>query len=580
MEKGSKLGGSGKGGDTERRFVQLAPESVAAAGEAIGLTSVAPNVCRALAEDATYRVREVASLCALLLRHGKRRRLTVKDVNHALACSGVPPVLGQGGGLEVSTTQAFTYLPEGDIFVEREGEVDLVEESLGPGWLGEEQRMEVATSWLAVEGAVTPGTEAPALSPALVQYYNSLVTCVLGDSETLCSTILKDVSTNPKLSPLLPFLVTFIRQGMKRHPDKPKLNTRLLRLLSSIFHNPHLNLSPKPYLSHLVTALLTTILSPEPATAELLPLCASILSLALSRWATQVNQLQVQTLRHLREFLGPERSSAPHRQAQHGALATLTLLGDEVLCETPWPDHLVSALEGQEQVPLWGALRRAGAARVNHMLEVSGHCSPDLAFYGRLYEAFGDSLVPEVRRMQGEAAAARVPDKPGPWRLRRVRNMRRQRPDPREAREAPRDSVFTASQNFDFLADMPSDIFDSEMEVDKREGEEQGGLQRQASLSLSCREAFPGCRPVRLLPCLAVVLPMATTWGHDRLRRSRPGHQVTGSGRPSPVQGAVKSAVAWRVLGAGGRVGTALRRAEPGRLAKLPHYTDLLAVVI
>ena len=44
-----------------------------------------------------------------------------------------------------------------------------------------------------------------------------------------------------------------------------------------------------------MTALLTTILGGA-ATMELVPLCASILSLALDRWATTVNQLQVSAM--------------------------------------------------------------------------------------------------------------------------------------------------------------------------------------------------------------------------------------------------------------------------------------------
>ena len=293
MEKPGKAG-YGKSSDTERRYVQLAPESVSVAGESIGLSNVPAPVCRALAEDASYRVREVASLAALLLRHGRKRKLGVVDMNRALKWCGVGPVLGQGGGTEVAASQCFHHLPDGDIFVEREVEVQLVEEALGTGSasLNEEQKLEVNASWLAVEGAVTPGTESSGLSPALIQYYTSLVSCILGDSELLCSTILKDVRTNPKLAPLIPYLVTFIRQGLKRYPNKPQLNTRILRLLSSLFYNPYLNLSPKPHLSHLVTALLTTILGGA-ATMELVPLCASILSLALDRWATTVNQLQV-----------------------------------------------------------------------------------------------------------------------------------------------------------------------------------------------------------------------------------------------------------------------------------------------
>lgn len=81
-----------------------------------------------------------------------------------------------------------------------------------------------------------------------MQYYSALVTHVLGDSDKLCTTILRDIRSNTKLAPLLPYLATFLRQGMKKYPDKPHLTIRLLRLMSTLFSNPHINLSPKPSL--------------------------------------------------------------------------------------------------------------------------------------------------------------------------------------------------------------------------------------------------------------------------------------------------------------------------------------------
>jgi hypothetical protein len=529
-EKAAKPAGShGKTGDTERRFVQLAPESVVAAAESIGLSGLPSSVARALAEDASYRVREVASLCGLLLRHGNRQRLRVQDMNRALAWSGVAPVLGQGGGaLEgvAHPAELFNYLPEAELFVEREGEVELVERALaGEGWLaGGRSRLQVTASWLAVEGAVAPGAEPPAgLSPALNQYYSALVSCILGDSEDLCCTVLRDIRTNPKLAPLLPYLVTFIQQGMKKHADKPKLNIRFLRLLSSLFSNPHLNLSPKPHLSHLVTALLRAILSPEPGASEAVPLAACILSLALSRWATQVNQLQVQTLAHLRNFLGPKQSGGSHRQAQHGALTTLTMLGPEVLSQTAWPAHLCSGQLETDAAhqPLWGALRQAGALRLNHSLE--GRTGGEgIAFYGRLYEVFGESVVPSVKPFLPAGRSTGGPGEvPGRLRLRRLGTLRRRQGG---ARPVGGDQAFTASQGFTFLADMPTDIFDSEMDVGgPGASSREPGQARRPSYIISGRalEAFPGSRPLRRPP------------GHIRLLGARgpgPLGQVGGAG--------------------------------------------------
>ena len=61
------------GGEQERRFVQLGPDSVTVVAESIGINSLPVNVARALAEDVSYRVREVTSLDSLFLKHSKKR---------------------------------------------------------------------------------------------------------------------------------------------------------------------------------------------------------------------------------------------------------------------------------------------------------------------------------------------------------------------------------------------------------------------------------------------------------------------------------------------------------------------------
>ena len=51
-------------GDQERKYVQLSPDSVVLAGESVGITNLPGTVTRALAEDASYRVREVVGVAS------------------------------------------------------------------------------------------------------------------------------------------------------------------------------------------------------------------------------------------------------------------------------------------------------------------------------------------------------------------------------------------------------------------------------------------------------------------------------------------------------------------------------------
>ena len=462
-------------GDQERKYVQLGPDSIVLAGESVGLTNLPGTVTRALAEDVSYRTREVASLAALFLKHGRKRKLSVEDMNYALKWSDVEQVVGEGGSQEVSVSQLYKFVPECDLFVEADHEVDLVGDLSQDSkpTTEEEPRLSITASWLHVEGG-----DSPALSPALQQYYRAVVTHTLGDSEELCVTILRDIASNGKIAPLLPYLITFIRQAMKRFPVKSLLQTRMLRLISAIFSNPQLNLSPKPYLSHLVTALLTTVLCQDVSSVDHVTLASTILSLALSRWATPVNQLKCQTLKHLKDFVTSERGQG---WAQYGALSCLILLGPELVTDTltPWPPQLWTHLEtlSSQQTEVsclqWAAIRRAGACIINHWIEGSGS-DQNWSLYQDLYQNFSDSLVPQIKLIEpGHCSnipppsrkVIRYSDTFGRIKFRKFSsNSKRkasqvQSEDPGGSNIEP---ILTASQNFDILADMgvPSDIFE------------------------------------------------------------------------------------------------------------------------
>lgn len=164
-----------------------------------------------------------------------------------------------------------------------------------------------------------------------------------------------------------------------------------------LFSNPYLNLS------HLVTALLIIILGQNMSSSftDQVPLASSIL--ALDRWATPVNQLRCQTLRHLRKFVSHERG-AISAQAQYGAITCLSILGPPVLCGilSPWPRHLWEQLDKQEgvvMVPmLWAAVRKAGATILNYWLsQREQHSDAAWELYGELYRYYGPSRVQEVQ---------------------------------------------------------------------------------------------------------------------------------------------------------------------------------------
>jgi len=574
-------------------YVQVSPECISMAGERVGITNLPANVTRALAEDVSYRTREVANLAALFLRHSRKRKLTTDDMNLALKWSDVDQVLGQGGTKEVSVSQLYTPVPELDLFVDVDTDIDLVDSSVTDTkpLLEQEIKLSVSASWLHVEG----GGDTVPPSGHLLQYYNAVVTCTLGESENLCAKMMRDVSSNSKISPLLTYIITFIRHVMKRFQNKTKLQTRMLRLISAIFSNPHLNLSPKPYLSHLVTALLETVLCNNISAVTQVTFASTILSLALSRWATPVNQLKCQTLNHLRDVV-----NNPNAQGlkQYGALTCLTLLGPKLLCDSlyPWPGQLWSQLDAvtkaQTEVSslLASAVRRAAASIINHWLEEDYEGSPNWKFYGEVYQYFGDSLIPQLKYISRDFKVKKLPrtnETYGRMKLRKVQvlNSLRTKNDHRRGDDTNEiEPILTASQNFEFLADMgvPSDIFDepvSSMDFSDALGDTRPSYNQQQSttstfsnsrhvvISRTVKELFPEVSPVKRNKAMVIQLPLIPSTNRPR--------RVTGGLGDNTKYNCVQ----WRHLVTGGRMGTKYRRMEGSKINRIPSYIDIVTNV-
>ena len=270
-------GGSRNATKDDRQYIQLSPETVELIAETIGITNLEPTTAIALAEDASYRCREVANICGQLLRHSKRRKLTTNDVNEAFKLYDTDPVFGHEVSEPVSYTMfkdsAADYQTPNILYVPDETLLDLRSYSLSQSPPIVAKDPSIQATWLSVEGHYYPENEEAKpvdfpqqanVTPALMQYYSTIISVTLGDSEAMMNTIIKDLAINTKIGTLLPFIVSFIRTGMQKHCENKVLMRRLLCLLQSLFSNPSLNLSPKPYLSHLVTALLSSLIVDRP----------------------------------------------------------------------------------------------------------------------------------------------------------------------------------------------------------------------------------------------------------------------------------------------------------------------------
>ncbi|XP_046620346.1 uncharacterized protein LOC124305226 [Neodiprion virginianus] len=107
--------------NSTRRYAVLSTKWMGAMGEELGMHPLPDPLLRRLAEDASYRLREVLHKCVTRLKHSRRKRLTAVDVNAVLTTLyNTDPVMG-------APEQLPEYHSEARVFVPHERFVNLVE---------------------------------------------------------------------------------------------------------------------------------------------------------------------------------------------------------------------------------------------------------------------------------------------------------------------------------------------------------------------------------------------------------------------------------------------------------------------
>ncbi|EFN66298.1 Transcription initiation factor TFIID subunit 6 [Camponotus floridanus] len=102
--------------NNSRRYAMLSTEWISTIGEELGMHPLPDPLLKRLAEDASYRLREVLHKCVTRLRHSKRRRLTSMDVNAAITnLCDADPILGAPESMPEYHTEAKVYVPNESI---------------------------------------------------------------------------------------------------------------------------------------------------------------------------------------------------------------------------------------------------------------------------------------------------------------------------------------------------------------------------------------------------------------------------------------------------------------------------------
>ena len=182
--------------DGEKKYFQISPESIKLIAETVGYSNIPLSVTKSLAEDTSYRLRELIQVfwhwyfiigllesslqfyfdfksCVQILRHSKRPQLVSDDVNLALRWSDVPLLHGQQ-----PQPPEFQYIQESDVYVTLDGTVDLTQEYTAHSEVEVYSEMKLGSQFLNTDYNRCK-------SDLHMKYFVKIIRCLLSTSKNL-----------------------------------------------------------------------------------------------------------------------------------------------------------------------------------------------------------------------------------------------------------------------------------------------------------------------------------------------------------------------------------------------------------
>lgn len=252
----------------EKMFASITPLSMQRITEAAGIDGLSDDIAVALADDASYRLREVVCISAQFMKRSRRSCLRSSDVTKALELLNLPPVLGIEEGdqphfhsLEDDTGTHIHYIPEDTVkLVNTKSVLTMKPHSVEP---------KISSEWIQVDGEESYqrklGTERTISAP-LQDYFSNVVNAIVGEDKVARTEALLDLRKNSKINPLISYFVNFAMNVKAVSHDIDQLFV-LLQTVHALVRNQ--NLALLGYLRPLASSVLYCVL--EPLTASINP---------------------------------------------------------------------------------------------------------------------------------------------------------------------------------------------------------------------------------------------------------------------------------------------------------------------
>ncbi|XP_034245254.1 transcription initiation factor TFIID subunit 6-like isoform X2 [Thrips palmi] len=362
--------------DKDKDHVGVSAEAISVIAESIGICNIGEDVATSLAEDVSYKLQEIINASCTVMRQSKRRKLLTSDVNTAFRVSDVNHIFGH------SHNEPFKFLrlPEGEIFIPEDNEVDLISVATNPTAPKVKKPSYIATSYPLLKIAPTQpvnghssksdgkalafqhpklGTnntgvdsrskfnggvkfaqphairdklkrdseEELKLSQAQISFFNIVAKFIIEGHHCLYKQALLNLRTSKKVNTVSVPLLNFVALSVCHIPRHFGLLSRLLETVDVLLSNVNVNPSYSIAVNRLVNALLAIIADQNVLQGQndflLRRKAASLLARVLLVWGIEEQHVS-ELLSRVALILGDSKEKL---QSHYGALVIFQNLG-------------------------------------------------------------------------------------------------------------------------------------------------------------------------------------------------------------------------------------------------------------
>ena len=373
------------GGDGSGIVAHFGADSVKMIAESIGISNLADDAARLLADDITLRLKCIVQDASKYRNHARRSQLTFCDIEFAFKNKNIPPLFG----FNEPELLPFRFASGGgrELFFQEEKEVELSDIINMSSLAKLPQEVALKNHWLSIDGIqpAIPDNPPPlskdrqrldSINPALTLqeslgkalsstnkfisqkkkkmvevvkvkqyathelsveqqlYYKEITEACVGSEENRRTEALQSLMYDSGLHQMLPRLCTFISEGVKVNvvQNNLALLIYLMRMVKALFDNHNLYL--EKYLHELIPTVITCIVSKQLCARPeqdnhwaLRDFGSRLLTQICRNFNTNTNNIQVRVTQLLSQSLEKERIVLP---SLYGAISCLCEMGPEV----------------------------------------------------------------------------------------------------------------------------------------------------------------------------------------------------------------------------------------------------------